>query len=404
MHFDGMETAVQQRFAALSSFFNERQRRLWAAAEAQLLGYGGITAVARLTGISRRAIHAGLRELHAGFSAESHRIRRPGGGRKPLEVRQPGLLDAVDRLVQPTSRGDPHSPLRYCCRSTRRLAHELACQGFRISRQKIAELLGILGYSLQANCKTREGKQHPDRDAQFTYIAARCSDFQAQHQPVISVDTKKKELLGDFKNGGCTWRPKGQPKPVRVHDFASKGDGKATPYGVFDIAANEGWVSVGLGPDTSAFAVQAIRRWWQRLGQARYRGAQRLLITADSGGSNSSRGRLWKFSLQELADETGLVIAVSHYPPGTSKWNKIEHGLFSFIGMNWRGQPLASSEQMVELIRATTTRTGLRVEAEVEPKVYPKGVRLKNRELAHLRLQPDEFHSDWNYTISSAAR
>jgi hypothetical protein len=221
---------------------------------------------------------------------------------------------------------------------------------------------------------------------------------------VISVDTKKKELLGDFKNGGRTWRPKGPPEPVRVHDFASKGAGKATPYGVFDIAANEGWVSVGLGPDTSAFAVQAIRRWWQRLGQGRYTRAQRLLITADSGGSNSSGGRLWKFSLQELADETGLVIAVSHYPPGTSKWNKIEHGLFSFIAMNWRGQPLTSMEQLVGLIRATTTRAGLKVEAEIEPKVYPKGVRLKERQLTHLRLQPEEFHSDWNYTISPAPR
>lgn|SRR5579884_357828 len=404
MHFDGMETAVQQRFAALSSFFNERQRRPRAAAEAQLLGSGGITAVARLTGISRRAIHGGLHERHAEFPAELHRIRRPGGGRKPLEVRQPGLLDALDRLVQPTSRGDPQSPLRYCCRSTRRLVHELACQGFRISHQKVAELLGTLAYSLQANGKTRAGKQHPDRDARFCSIATRCSAFQAQQQPVISVDTKKKELLGDFKNGGRTWRPKGQPEPVRAHDFASKGSGKATPYGVFDVVANEGWVSVGLGPDTSAFAVPAIRRWWQRLGQQRYAPAQRLLITADSGGSNSSRGRLWKWSLQELANETGRSIAVSHYPPRTSKWNTIEHGLFRFIGRNWRGQPLASREQMVERIRATTTRTGLKVEAEVEPKVYPKGVRLKNRELAQLRLQADEFHSDWNYTISPRTR
>ena len=397
-----MESAVRQRFAALAPLFNERQRRLWAAAEAQLLAYGGVSVVARLTGISRRAIHAGLRELRDGPPAQGQRVRRLGGGRKPLTVCQPGLLDALDRLVQPSSRGDPQSPLRYCCLSTRRLALELARQGFRIGRQKVAELLGALGYSLQANCKTREGKQHPDRDAQFRYIVARCQDFQAQQQPVISVDTKKKELVGDFKNSGRAWCPRGQPEPVRVHDFASKGDGKATPYGVFDVAANEGWVSVGLGPDTSAFAVQAIRRWWQRLGRQRYQRAQRLLITADSGGSNSSRGRLWKWSLQELADETGLVIGVSHYPPGTSKWNKIEHGLFSFIGMNWRGCPLRSAAQMVELIRGTRTRTGLKVEAEVEPTVYPKGVRLRNRELAHIRLQPADFHSDWNYTISPA--
>jgi hypothetical protein len=400
MRFDDMETAVRQRFVALAPLLNERQRRLWAAAEAQLLGYGGVTAVARLTGLSRRAIHAGLAELRDSPPQQTQRVRRPGGGRRPLTLCQPGLLDALDRLVQPTCRGDPQSPLRYCCLSSRRLAEELTRQGFRIGRQKVCELLGGRGYSLQANCKTREGKQHPDRDAQFHYIAARCRDFQTQRQPVISVDTKKKELLGDFKNGGRAWRPKGQPEPVRVHDFASKGGGKATPYGVFDVAANEGWVSVGLGPDTSAFAVQAIRRWWQQLGRQRYGQAQRLLITADSGGSNSSRGRLWKWSLQRLADETGLVIAVSHYPPGTSKWNKIEHGLFSFIGMNWRGRPLISAEQMVELIGATTTRAGLKVYAEVEATNYPKGVRLKVRELAHLQLQPADFHSDWNYTIS----
>jgi hypothetical protein len=263
-------------------------------------------------------------------------------------------------------------------------------------------LLGRLGYSLQANRKTREGQQHPDRDAQFEYIAARCRAFQARRQPVVSVDTKKKERLGDFKNGGRAWRPRGRPEEVRVHDFASKGGGKASPYGVFDVAANEGWVSIGLGPDTAAFAVQAIRRWWQRLGRPRYGPAQRLLITADSGGSNSCRGRLWKWSLQQLADETGLAITVSHYPPGTSKWNKIEHGLFSFIAMNGRGRPLESAEQMAALIRATTTRSGLRLEAEVEAQEYTKVVRLKDRELRHLRLQPAAFHGDWNYTIRPA--
>jgi hypothetical protein len=405
MRNNGMDGAVRRRFADLAPLLNERQRRLWAAAEAQQLGYGGVSRVARATGLSRPTIHAGLAELRGGLPAPPpDRVRRPGAGGKPLTRSQPGLTAALEALVEPTCRGAPDSPLRYCCTGARRLAEQLRRRGFRVGRQKVCELLADLGYSLQANAKTREGKQHQDRDAQFRHIAQRLGEFSAARQPAVSVDTKKKELLGDFKNPGRDWRPRGQPEPVRVHDFASKGCGKASPYGVYDVAANEGWVSVGLGPDTAAFAVQAIRRWWQVLGRPRYPGASGLMITADSGGSNSCRGRLWKLSLQEFADETGLAIGVSHYPPGTSKWNKIEHRLFSHIGMNWRGRPLTSAEEMARLIRATTSRTGLRVEAEVEPRVYPKGVRLKLRDLRHVRLQPAEFHGDWNYTISPAMR
>jgi hypothetical protein len=401
---DGVDEAVRRRFADLATRLNERQQRLWAAAEARQLGYGGVSRVARATGLSRRAVRAGLAELRGGQAAPPDRVRRPGAGRRPLTLSQPGLLAALDALVEPTCRGAPDSPLRYSCKSTRRLAAELGRLGFRAGRQKVGELLAELGYSLQANAKTREGKQHPDRDAQFRHIGGLVGEFRAAGQPAVSVDTKKKELLGDFKNQGRQWRPAGRPEEVRVHDFASKGAGKASPYGVYDLAANEGWVSVGLGPDTSAFAVQAIRRWWQVLGRTRYPQASRLLITADSGGSNSCRGRLWKLSLQELADETGLAVWVSHYPPGTSKWNKVEHALFSHVGMNWRGRPLTSAEEMVGLIRATRTSTGLRVEAEVEPNVYPKGVRLKPRELRHVRLQPAQFHGDWNYSISPATR
>jgi len=398
-----METPLRRRFAALAASLDERQRRLWAAAEARALGYGGVSLVSRATGVSRRAIHAGLAELR-GPAPPPGRARRPGGGRKPLADRQPGLAAALDALAEPTSRGDPGSPLRYCCRSTRRLADALRGQGFRVGRQKVAELLGELGYSLQANRKTREGRQHPDRDAQFEFISARLREFQGDRQPAVSVDTKKKELLGDFANGGREWRRRGEPERVLVHDFASKGAGKAVPYGVFDVAANEGWVSVGLSHDTSEFAVEAIRRWWSRMGRPRYGRAARLLITADSGGSNSCRGRLWKVSLQRLADEAGFDVEVSHYPPGTSKWNRVEHGLFSFIGMNWRGRPLRDAATLVGLIRATTTRAGLRVEAELDEGAYPKGIRVGRPELARVRWRPAEFHGEWNYTIASAGR
>jgi len=391
------EEGVRRRFDALRHRLSERQRRLWAAAEARALGYGGVSLVARLTGVSRRAIHAGLRELD---DPPPGRDRRPGGGGKPLEAAQPGLPAALDALVEPTSRGDPVSPLRYACKSVRHLAEALRGQGFRVGRQKVSELLAGLGYSLQANRKTREGKQHPDRDAQFQHIGRRRAEAAAQGRPVVSVDAKKKELLGDFANGGREGRPAGAPEEVRVHDFASKGAGKAVPYGVYDLAANEGFVSVGTSGDTSAFAVQAVRRWWLRLGQARYPRAAGLLILADGGGSNSSRGRLWKWSLQALADETGLEVAVSHYPPGTSKWNPIEHRLFSFIGVNGRAEPLTSAAKMAGLIEGTRTAKGLRVVAEVDSGTYPKGVRVTDREMKQVRVRQDEFHGDWNYTIS----
>jgi hypothetical protein len=374
----------------------ERQRRLWAAAEARVLGYGGVSLVSRVTGVSRRAIHAGLRELD---DPPPGRDRRPGGGGKPLEAAQPGLAAALETLVEPTSRGDLDSPLRYACKSVRHLAEALRGQGFRVGRQKVSELLAGLGYSLQANSKTREGRQHPDRDAQFQHIGRR-AEAAAAGRPVVSVDTKKKELLGDFANTGREWAPAGEPREVSVHDFASKGAGKAVPYGVYDVAANEGFVSIGTSSDTSAFAAQAVRRWWQRLGQARYPLADGLLIVADSGGSNSSRGRLWKLSLQALADETGLAVAVSHYPPGTSKWNPIEHRLFSFIGINWRAKPLSSAAKMAGLIDGTRTAKGLRVVAEVDAATYPKGVRVTEKEMRQVRLSPDDFHGEWNYTIS----
>ena len=399
-----MDPAVRQHFATLMSPLNERQR-LFAARFAALLGYGGESFVSRLAGVSRRAVRAGRAELR-GLTppAPPGRQRRPGGGRRCAAERQPGLPDALDALAEPASRGDPASPLRYCCASVRRLAGALRGQGFRVSRQTVGQMLAALGYSLQANSKTLEGRQHPDRDAQFQHIARRVGEFRAGGQPVVSVDTKKKELLGPLKACGREWRPAGSPEGVRAHDFASKGAGKAVPYGVYDVAANEGWVSVGTSHDTSAFAAQAIRRWWQAMGRKRYPSATRLLVTADSGGSNSSRGRLWKVSLQGLADETGLEVAVSHYPPGTSKWNKIGHCLFSFIGVNWRGRPLASAELMVELIRATRTQAGLRVEAEVDAGVYPKGVRISDKEMKALRCRPDEFHGEWNYAITPAGR
>jgi hypothetical protein len=400
-----MDRALHAPFARLVSSLDERPRRLFAARLAALLGYGGAALVSRLTGVSRRAIRRGRAELSGQTPPPGPgRQRRPGGGRKRATHHQPGLLAALDALVEPTCRGDPSSPLRWSCKSLRRLAEALRRQGFRASRQTLGELLGQLGYSLQANRKTVEGKQHPDRDAQFAFIGRRVEDFRGRGQPVISVDTKKRELLGDFKNPGREWRPRGRPEPVRVHDFVSKGAGKATPYGVYDLAANEAFVSVGTDHDTSAFAVAAIRRWWERMGRARYPEAASLLITADSGGSNSSRGRLWKVSLQGLADATRLVVAVSHYPPGTSKWNKIEHRLFSHIALNWRAEPLVSAEALAERVRRTTTRAGLRVEAAVDTGLYPTGVRVGRPEWARVRLRPEGFHPDWNYSIEPASR
>jgi transposase len=391
---------IKQRFASLEPFLDERLRRLYAAAEAKALGYGGVSAVARATGVSRGAIASGLQELGEPAVAGVRRIRKPGGGRKRTVDQDATLIQDLQQLVEPDSRGDPESPLRWTCKSVRKLAAELNRQGHQVSHRLVAELLQDLGYSLQANRKTREGAAHPDRNAQFEHINAQVQAYQSAGQPVISVDTKKKELVGDFKNGGRELRPQGAPEPVRVHDFVIPELGKATPYGVYDVTHNLGWVNVGIDHDTATFAVESIRRWWYLMGQPLYPTARQLLVTADGGGSNGSRLRLWKVELQKLADETGLAIAVSHLPPGTSKWNKIEHRLFSYISQNWRGKPLISHEVIVNLIAATTTQTGLKVRCQLDTQSYAKGVVVSDDELAQVNLRPDDFHGEWNYVIS----
>lgn len=387
---------VRRKYERLSEVLDERGRRVWAAVEAEALGYGGQSLVAEATGLSRTTLYRGARELQG---ERGSRVRRAGGGRKRLQQHQRGLLAALEALVEPTTRGDPESALRWTCRSTRQLAGELAAQGYRIGHQTVATLLAELGYSLQGNRKTKEGAGHPDRDAQFQYIHQQVEAFQRAGQPVISVDTKKKELVGDFKNGGREWRPKGDPERVRVYDFVDKTLGKVNPYGVYDPSANEGWVSVGVDHDTAEFAVETVRRWWDKMGRLRYPMATRWLLTADGGGSNGARVRLWKVALQQLADETGLPISVCHFPPGTSKWNKIEHRMFSHISLNWRGQPLISHEVIVNLIAATTTRTGLKIAAELDTNHYPKGIRVTREQLDRVRLQRADFHGEWNYTI-----
>ena len=397
---------IQRRFHSLLPFLNERLRRLVAAAESEVIGYGGISAVARATGVSRRAITDGRKELRQRKEsrktelAES-RIRRKGAGRKRTVEKDPSLLEDLDRLVDPVTRGDPESPLRWTCKSVRRLAEGLQQEGHTVSYQTVAELLHEMDYSLQANQKTLEGSRHADRDEQFEYINRKAQRYLKQGQPVISVDTKKKELVGDFKNAGREWQPQGQPEPVRVHDFEIRqpDKGKVAPYGVYDLARNVGWVSVGVDHDTAAFAVESIRRWWRWMGRPSYPQANRLLITADSGGSNGARVRLWKWELQKLADETGLEISVCHFPPGTSKWNKIEHRLFSFINQNWRGKPLISHEVIIQLIAATTTTTGLAVKSKLDTNTYPAGVKVSDRQMAELQLRRDQFHGDWNYSL-----
>ena len=392
-------TGIKKRFSVLSRLLDERSRRLVAGAESLALARGGISAVSRATGISRPVIRQGIAELKNPKTALMGRVRRPGGGRKRIAERDAAVVLDLEKLVGPVTRGDPESPLRWTCKSVRRLAAELGRQGHVISYPVVAELLRELGYSLQANRKTTEGAGHPDRNAQFEYINRKVQRFFASKQPVISVDTKKKELVGDFQNGGREWRPQGKPEKVRVHDFPIPELGRATPYGVYDLARNTGWVSVGVDHDTAAFAVESIRRWWQSMGQPVYPKAHRLLITADAGGSNGPRLRLWKVELQKLADEAGLRIAVSHFPPGTSKWNKIEHRLFSFISQNWRGKPLLSFEVIVNLIAATTTTKGLKVHAELDSGTYPAGTKIDDNELAGVRLKRDAFHGDWNYEI-----
>jgi len=392
--------AIAYRYAHLAWALDERGRRLLAATEAVVLGRGGLMAVARATGLSRKAIALGIRELRGEVPPPPPgRVRRPGGGRKSLEAHDPTLRADLERLVEPTARGDPESPLRWTSKSVRRLADELGRQGHAVSHQKVAEVLRELGYSLQANRKTREGSQHPDRDAQFAHLNATAEAFLAVGDPVISVDTKKKELVGEFKNGGREWPPKEQPEEVQVHDFPQPELGRVSPYGVYDLAANAGWVSVGIDHDTAAFAVATIRRWWERTGRARYPHAQRLLLTADGGGSNGSRLRLWKWELQRLADASGLELTVCHFPPGTSKWNQIEHRLFSYISQNWRGKPLVSYAVILSLIAATTTRTGLTVESELDSNRYPAGIKITDAQLATIRIERDAFHGDWNYTI-----
>jgi transposase len=396
---------IQRRFRSLVPFLDERMRRLVAASESKAIGYGGVSLVARVTGVSRRAITEGMKELKEPKARkvrlDEARIRRRGAGRKRTVDKDSSLLEDLDRLVDPVTRGDPESPLRWTCKSVRKLAEELQHEGHAVSYQTVAELLHALDYSLQANQKTLEGSQHTDRDEQFEYINRKAQRYLKQGEPVISVDTKKKELVGDFKNAGREWELKGQPEEVRVHDFAIRepDKGKVAPYGVYDLGRNVGWVSVGVDHDTAAFAVESIRRWWRWMGTRSYPQAKRLLITADSGGSNGSRVRLWKWELQKLADEIGLEISVCHFPPGTSKWNKIEHRLFSFISQNWRGKPLISHEVIINLIAATTTATGLAVKSKLDTNTYPAGLKISDQQMAELQLKRDKFHGDWNYSV-----
>jgi len=377
-------------------------RRLWAGAEAGALGWGGVTAVAAATGISRTTIAAGLREQEADRATEgvSERgIRRRGGGRTSVTKQDPAVVQDLDRLVAPLTRGDPQSPLRWTCKSTRKLAAELQAQGHTIGERTVAHLLRGLNYSLQANRKTTEGASHPDRNAQFAHISQQTQAFQARGQPVVSVDTKKKELVGDYRNGGREWQPKGEPVAVRVHDFVDKDLGKAIPYGVYDVTTNTGWVSVGTDHDTAEFAVETLRRWWRQMGRAVYPQANELLLLADGGGSNGVHSRLWKTELQHLANETKLRISVCHLPPGTSKWNKIEHRMFAHITQNWRGRPLVSHEVVVNVIGSTTTQTGLQIHAELDTNQYPTGRKITDAELADVQIELSPFHGEWNYTI-----
>ena len=383
---------------------DERGRRRFVAAEALTAGHGGIIAVSRATGVARSTIGRALDELRSGEEPDPERIRKPGGGRKPLIVTDPRLLDDLRSLVEPATRGDPQSPMLWTSKSLRKLSEGLGRMGHTIGRTLVSKLLHQLDYSLQANRKTREGSNHIDRDAQFHYINDRVKEALASGNPAISVDTKKKELVGDFKNAGREWRPKGSPEEVRVHDFVIPELGRAVPYGIYDIAGNTGWVSVGIDHDTAAFATNAIRSWWQLMGRERYPEAKSLLITADGGGSNGSRVRLWKLELQKLADELDIPISVCHLPPGTSKWNKIEHRLFSFITSNWRGKPLISHQVIVQLIGATTTKNGLKVRCQLDPMTYPAGIKVSDDELAAVNITRHEFHGEWNYTISPKAR
>lgn len=398
-----IEENLREKYDAISSLLDERSRRIWAAIESKQLGHGGIAAVSRATGLSITTIYQGLQDLESkeqgGQVLARKAIRSPGGGRKSLVSKDAILLRDLEALVEPVTRGDPESPLHWTSKSTRKLAEELSDRGHQIGRQKVSELLADLGYSLQANQKVREGATHEDRDQQFGYINDQVKGFQSLGEPVISVDTKKKELVGDFKRPGRAWRPIGQPEKVRVHDFVDRELGKVNPYGVYDQTTNTGWVSVGTDHDTAEFAVESIRRWWHKMGIAYYPKAHKLLITADGGGSNGYRVKLWKVALQQLADELDLAIHVCHFPPGTSKWNKIEHQMFSYISMNWRGKPLISHEVVVNLIGHTTTAKGLKIVAELDTNAYQTGVKITDKVLASINLKRAEFHGEWNYVI-----
>jgi transposase len=397
--------SIRKKFNTLENLMDERMRRYWAASEALNLGWGGIRAVAKATGISKPTIQAGLAEIQEPIaqtqrkSQDKQKVRRPGGGRKKLTQQDPKLLRDLQSLLEPVTRGDPQSPLLWTCKSTRNLAEELVRLGHQVSHDSIGRLLEDIGYSLQVNNKSREGEQHPDRDAQFAYINKHIKSFQRRGQPVVSVDAKKKELIGDFRNSGREWHPTGEPELVRTHDFEDRDLGKGIPYGVYDLTKNNGWVSVGIDHDTAQFAIATLLRWWKNMGSKEYPHAKELLITADAGGSNSTRSRLWKVSLQDLADSIGLKITVCHFPPGTSKWNKIEHRMFCHITGNWRGKPLTSLAVVVNLIGNTKTRTGLRVKADLDTNNYETGIKVSDDELASIRIRKASFHGDWNYTI-----
>lgn len=400
----GSVDQVRAKYEKLRGVMDERVARLWAAAEAEAIGYGGIAAVMKATGMSKARVRAGIRELSEerdvpNAAPRAQRIRRPGAGRPLLVATDPTLLADLDSIVDPVTRGDPESPLRWTCKSKDKLAAELVAMGHKVSATHVGRLLHELGYSLQVVRKTREGKQSPDRNAQFEHINRTAKDFIKRGQPVVSVDTKKKELVGDFKNGGHEWQRKGEPEPVRVHDFIDKSLGKVIPYGVYDTARNEAWVSVGVDHDTAEFAVATLERWWREMGKRAYPNATELLITADGGGSNAPRSRLWRVELQRFADATGLAINVCHFPPGTSKWNKIEHRLFSQITQNWRGRPLVSREAVVELIRGTTTKQGLRVRAKLDTRTYAVGKAVSEEALRRVTLQRKRFRGDWNYAV-----
>jgi hypothetical protein len=396
---------IRSRYESLAPVMDERVTRLWAASEAKALGRGGVAAVTEATGILGKRVWSGMRDLkeiglHPPMEPpRQQRVRRAGAGRKLLIEKDPAVVWDLDALVEPLTRGDPESPLRWTCKSVRKLAEELRAMGHQVGPQKVSELLHDMDYSLQGTRKTREGTEHPDRNEQFKHINAQARSFQRAGEPVISVDTKKKELVGDFANRGKEWRPAGEPEQVRVHDFIDKRLGKAIPYGVYDIGRNEGWVNVGIDHDTAEFAVESIRRWWRRMGRYAYPDAARLLLTADAGGSNGYRTRLWKLELQRFADESGLNVTVAHYPPGTSKWNKIEHRMFCHITQNWRGRPLESVETIVSLIGSTETKTGLRIKAAIDSHLYEKAIKVSDEQFASVHIKPHRFHGDWNYTI-----